>query len=78
MEKRLRWLYFWVPVVMGGLDLAACDTFHLGALSWVPPCIFAFVGSHALGQGVVIWVFVAEVFHPTVRASGQTLGSATY
>ena len=26
MEKQLRWLYFWVPVVMGGLDLAACDT----------------------------------------------------
>ena len=33
MEKRLRWLYFWVPVVMGGLELAACDTSLAGVTS---------------------------------------------
>lgn len=40
--------------------------------------IFAFIASHAIGQGAVIWVFIAEIFPNSVRAKGQALGSGTH
>lgn len=59
----------------------------LGLCSWafftenfaiVPVCIFAFIASHAVGQGAVIWVFISEIFPNRFRATGQALGSATH
>ena len=59
----------------------------LGLVSWafftehfriVPICIFAFIAAHAVGQGTVIWVFIAEIFPNRHRAEGQTLGSSTH
>lgn len=44
----------------------------------VPVCIFAFIASHAVGQGAVIWVFISEIFPNRHRAEGQALGSATH
>lgn len=44
----------------------------------VPPCIFAFIAAHAVGQGAVIWVFISEIFPNRHRAEGQALGSATH
>ena len=44
----------------------------------VPVCIFAFIASHAVGQGTVIWVLISEVFPNEHRAAGQSLGSATH
>lgn len=44
----------------------------------VPACIFAFIASHAIGQGTVIWVLIAEIFPNVHRASGQSLGSGTH
>ena len=44
----------------------------------VPACIFAFIAAHAIGQGAVIWVFIAEIFPNRHRAQGQTLGSFTH
>ena len=44
----------------------------------VPACIFAFIASHAIGQGTVIWVLIAEIFPTTHRAAGQSLGSGTH
>jgi len=44
----------------------------------VPACIFAFIAAHAIGQGAVIWVFLAEIFPNRHRAEGQALGSATH
>jgi len=41
-------------------------------------CIIAFIGAHAIGQGAVIWVFIAEIFPNDHRASGQSLGSFTH
>ena len=41
-------------------------------------CIFAFIASHAVGQGAVIWVFIAEIFPNRHRAEGQALGSFTH
>jgi MFS transporter, SP family, arabinose:H+ symporter len=44
----------------------------------VPVCIFAFIASHAIGQGTVIWVFISEIFPNRHRAEGQALGSSTH
>jgi MFS family permease len=41
----------------------------------VPWAIFGFIGSHAIGQGAVIWVFLAEIFPTKYRSKGQGLGS---
>jgi MFS family permease len=59
----------------------------LGMVAWafftqhysiVPVCIFAFIAAHAIGQGAVIWVFIAEIFPNRHRAEGQSLGSFTH
>lgn len=44
----------------------------------VPVCIFAFIAAHAVGQGTVIWVLIAEIFPTRHRAEGQALGSFTH
>jgi MFS family permease len=41
-------------------------------------CIFAFIASHAIGQGTVIWVLISEIFPNRNRAAGQALGSFTH
>jgi len=46
--------------------------------SIVPICIFAFIAAHAIGQGVTIWVYIAEIFPNQQRAEGQALGSFTH
>jgi MFS family permease len=46
--------------------------------SIVPICIFAFIAAHAIGQGVTIWVYIAEIFPNQQRAAGQALGSFTH
>ncbi len=38
----------------------------------------AFIASHAVGQGAVIWVFISEIFPNTVRDYGMSLGSGTH
>jgi sugar porter (SP) family MFS transporter len=52
--------------------------FFTGHYSIVPVCIFAFIASHAIGQGAVIWVFISEIFPNRHRAEGQALGSFTH
>lgn len=52
--------------------------FHTHNFAIVPACIFAFIASHAVGQGAVIWVFISEIFPNEHRASGQALGSFTH
>jgi sugar porter (SP) family MFS transporter len=37
--------------------------------------ILVFIVSHAIGQGAVIWVFIAEIFPNKVRSFGQAWGS---
>lgn len=44
----------------------------------VPFALFAFIASHAIGQGSVIWVFLAEIFPDQLRSAGQSLGSTTH
>ncbi|MER2490558.1 sugar porter family MFS transporter [Catenovulum sediminis] len=40
--------------------------------------VFAFIASHAIGQGAVIWVFIAEIFPNSVRSAGQAIGCGTH
>ena len=50
-----------------------CD---LGILA--AACIFVFIVFFAMGQGVVIWVFISEIFPQKFRAQGQSWGSFTH
>ena len=52
--------------------------FASGHLAIVPACVFVFIAAHAVGQGTVIWVLIAEVFPNQHRAAGQSLGSFTH
>jgi sugar porter (SP) family MFS transporter len=40
--------------------------------------LLMFIASHAIGQGAVIWVFIAEIFPNKVRAIGQSFGASTH
>lgn len=40
--------------------------------------ISAFIASHAIGSGAIIWVFISEIFPNTVRDFGMSLGSGTH
>ncbi|MFD1771459.1 sugar porter family MFS transporter [Sphingobacterium suaedae] len=40
--------------------------------------IIGFIGSFALSQGAVIWVFLAEIFPNEIRSAGSSLGSTTH
>ena len=61
------------------VSLGLCAwAFHTGNFAIVPACIFAFIAAHAVGQGAVIWVFIAEIFPNRNRASGQAFGSCTH
>lgn len=40
--------------------------------------VSAFIASHAVGQGAVIWVFISEIFPNVVRDYGMSLGSGTH
>lgn len=44
----------------------------------VPVFLFVFIAAHALGQGTVIWVFIAELFPTHLRAPGQAFGSSVH
>lgn len=61
------------------VSLGLCSwAFFSGNVGIVPACIFAFIAAHAVGQGTVIWVFIAEIFPNQYRAAGQALGSFTH
>lgn len=44
----------------------------------VPIALFAFIASHAIGQGAVIWVFMSEIFPNHLRSSGQGFSSSVH
>jgi sugar porter (SP) family MFS transporter len=53
-------------------------SFFSGHVGFVPALIFAFIASHAVGQGAVIWVYISEIFPNRQRAEGQALGCFTH
>ncbi len=40
--------------------------------------ILVFIAGHAIGQGAVIWVFIAEIFPNAVRGKGQSFGVSVH
>lgn len=61
------------------VSLSLCSWgFYSDNTSIVPACVFAFIAAHAIGQGTVIWVLIAEIFPNQFRAAGQSLGSFTH
>lgn len=42
------------------------------------PLLIVFIAAFGASQGAVIWVYLSEIFPTPVRASGQSLGSATH
>lgn len=40
--------------------------------------LLMFIASHAIGQGAVIWVFLAEIFPNKTRAMGQSFGASVH
>lgn len=61
------------------LSLMAYNFLGTGIPSfWLPYFVFAFITSHAIGQGSVIWVFISEMFPNELRAYGQSIGSFTH
>lgn len=70
-------------LIIGGsgyvVSLACCAVaFSMGLGSLATACVILFIISHAVGQGTVIWVLIAEVFPTSVRAQGQSFGSFTH
>lgn len=59
--------------------LAVAWAFKTGAEgAMVVTFICAFLASHAIGQGAVIWVFISEIFPNSVRDTGMSFGSGTH
>ncbi|HEV7331458.1 MAG TPA: sugar porter family MFS transporter [Flavisolibacter sp.] len=40
--------------------------------------LLLFIAAHAIGQGAVIWVFIAEIFPNNIRALGQSFGASVH
>lgn len=45
---------------------------------WLAIFLFIFIASHAIGQGTVIWVFLAEILPTSLRSGGQAFGSSVH
>lgn len=75
---RKRLMYIGSVGYIVSLGLVAFSFF----LGWkgmaIPVFFFIFIASHAIGQGAVIWVFIAELFPTHLRASGQAFGSSVH
>ncbi|MBX2898262.1 MAG: sugar porter family MFS transporter [Cyclobacteriaceae bacterium] len=51
--------------------------FHSGEL-FLMSFLLLFIAAHAVGQGAVIWVFIAEIFPNQSRALGQSFGASIH
>ena len=65
-----------IGCIVAHFATAAAFLCNLGLLA--AACIFLFIVFFAMGQGVVIWVFISEIFPQRFRAQGQSWGSFTH
>ena len=65
-----------IGCIIAHFATAAAFVFNLGLLAAL--CIFPFIVFFALGQGMVIWVFISEIFPQEFRSRGQSFGSFTH
>ena len=71
-------MYFGSVGYIISLVLVALAFFNEWTGISVPIFLFLFIASHAIGQGAVIWVFIAEVFPNHLRGAGQAFGCSTH
>lgn len=57
------------------LVMIACGFYFALPAGFTLIFILLFIVSHAVGQGAVIWVFIAEIFPTKVRSFGQAWGA---
>ena len=50
---------------------------HTGAF-FLMTFLLLFIAAHAIGQGAVIWVFIAEIFPTKIRSAGQSFGASIH
>ncbi len=62
-----------IGCILAHFATSASFVFDFGLLAAI--CIFPFIIFFAMGQGVVIWVFISEIFPQRFRAQGQSWGS---
>jgi sugar porter (SP) family MFS transporter len=60
------------------LSLVAYAFKASGSPQFLLSFLLLFIASHAIGQGAVIWVFIAEIFPNKIRARGQSFGASTH
>ncbi len=60
------------------LSLVAWAFYSNAQPGWLLVFLLAFVASHAMGQGAVIWVFISEIFPNKIRALGQSFGASVH
>jgi len=60
------------------LSLVAWAFKSSGSPEFLLTFLLLFIASHAIGQGAVIWVFIAEIFPNKIRARGQSFGASTH
>ena len=53
-------------------------SFATESFTYMPYFIFAFIGSHGIGQGAVIWVYISEIFPARHRAHGTSFGVSVH
>jgi MFS transporter, SP family, arabinose:H+ symporter len=64
-----------LALCMGGISYIFWTRSDQAALVWF---LMAYVALFALSQGVVVWVYIGEIFPTRVRAKGQSLGSSSH
>lgn len=57
------------------LAMVACGFYFGLPASFTLIFVLAFIASHSIGQGAVIWVYMAELFPTSIRSYGQAWGS---
>lgn len=60
------------------LAMVAWSFYSHASPTFLMAFLLLFIAAHAIGQGAVIWVFIAEIFPNKVRAFGQSFGAGTH
>lgn len=73
LGRRMMLIVGSVGCIIAHFAAAAAFVYGFGLIASL--CIFQFIVFFAVGQGVVIWVFISEIFPQRFRAQGQSWGS---
>jgi MFS family permease len=60
------------------LSMVAWAFYDAASPAFLLSFLLVFIASHAIGQGAVIWVFIAEIFPNKIRALGQSFGASVH